>query len=179
MVLASENVILPNIGELIVGAIVFAIVVWVLFKLAFPQIRKTYAERTDKIEGGLKRAEKAQAEAQETLEQYREQLAQARQEANRIREEAREQGQQILEELRAQAREEADRIRRQGEEQLRAERQQVVTSLRAEVGRLAVTLAERIVGESLADDQRQRRTVDDFIAGLEGGAVAAAGQEQQ
>lgn len=178
MILASENVILPNVGELVVGAIVFAIVVWVLYKAAFPQIRKTYAERTDKIEGGLKRAEEAQAEAQQTLEQYREQLAQARQEANRIREEAREQGQQILEELRAQAREEAERIRAQGEEQLRAERQQVITALRGEVGRISVSLAERIVRESLADDERQRRIVDDFLAGLEGGSVAAAGQEQ-
>jgi F-type H+-transporting ATPase subunit b len=176
---AAKNPLIPNAGEIVVGFIAFALVFWVLAKLAFPNIRKTYAERTDRIEGGIQRAEEAQAEAQRTLEQYRAQLAEARGEANRMREEARTQGQQILEELRGQAREEADRIRAQGEEQLAAERAQVVTQLRTEVGRLAVQLAERIVRESLQDDARQRRIVDDFLAGLEGGAAtAAAGREK-
>ncbi len=171
---ATQNPLVPNAGEIVVGFIAFAIVVWVLAKLAFPNIRKTYAERTDRIEGGIRRAEQAQAEAQRTLEQYREQLAQARQEANRLREEARSQGQQILEEMRGQARDEADRIRAQGEDQLAAQREQALTQLRTEVGRLAVQLAERIVRESLQDDARQRRLVDEFLAGLDGGAAPAA-----
>ncbi len=174
---ATKNPLVPNAGEIVVGFIAFAIVVWVLGKLAFPNIRKTYAERTERIEGGIERAQQMQAEAQRTLEQYREQLAQARQEANRTREEARSQGQQIIEELRGRAREEADRVRAQGEEQLAAERAQVVAQLRSEVGRLAVQLAERIVRESLRDDARQRRLVDDFLTGLDGGEAPAGAAE--
>ena len=67
----------------------------VLAKILMPRIQRTLEERTDAIEGGLKRAEDAQADAARLLEQYRAQLAEARHEAARLREEAREQGAQI------------------------------------------------------------------------------------
>ena len=51
--------------------------------------------------------------------------------------------------------------------QIAAERQQAITQLRGEVGGLATTLASRIVGESLEDDARARRTVERFLADLE------------
>ncbi|MCW2668507.1 MAG: atpF, partial [Frankiales bacterium] len=72
-----------------------------------------------------------------------------------------------VDQLTAEARETAARITARGEEQLAAERQQVVVQLRGDIGRLAVELAERIVGESLADEDRQRRVVDRFLADLE------------
>ena len=51
--------------------------------------------------------------------------------------------------------------------QIEADRQQALTALRAEVGSLAVELASRIVGESLADEARQSRMVDRFLAELD------------
>ena len=98
-----------------------------------------------------------QAEAKDALEKYRAQLAEARTEAAQIRDQARAEGQQILEELRAQAQEESARIVARGEEQLATARQQVVNELRGQIGALAVDLAGRVVGESLADDARRRR----------------------
>ena len=74
----------------------------ILGKLLLPRAQKMLEERTDAIEGGLKRAEEAQAEAAQLLDQYRAQLADARHEASRIREEAREQGAQIIAEMREQ-----------------------------------------------------------------------------
>src|SRR5204863_2541061 len=91
----------------------------------------------------------------------------ARQAANKIREEAKEQGQQIVAEHREKAQEEAERIIENGRGQIRAERQQAVASLRAEVGTLATQLASRIVGESLEDDERSTRVVDRFLADLD------------
>jgi len=132
-----------------------------------PRISTTLEERTDKIEGGLRRAEEAQAEANRALEQYRAQLAEARHEASRLREEAREQGAQIKAELRAEGEAERQRIVQAAHAQLDADRQQAISALRAEVGALAVELAGRIVGESLEDEARQRRTVDRFLAQLE------------
>jgi F-type H+-transporting ATPase subunit b len=69
--------------------------------------------------------------------------------------------------MREQAQAEAARIRAAAEAQLQAERAQVVAQLRGEIGGLATTLAGRIVGESLEDDERARRTIDRFIADLE------------
>ena len=69
-------------------------------------------------------------------------------------------------ELREKAEEESSRIRDRGEQQLAAEREQVIAAVRADLGRLAAELAERIVGESLDDDARQRRIVDRFLDDL-------------
>src|SRR6266542_2813953 len=95
------------------------------------------------------------------------QLAGARQEAAKIREDAREQGAQIIAEMREQANAEAERIVSHARTQIDAERAQAVASLRGEVGHMATTLAGRIVGESLEDEAQQRRTVERFLADLE------------
>ena len=163
----QQDPLIPDLTELVIGAIAFVIVFAILAKVLMPRITKTLAERTDAIEGGLKRADEAQAEANQTLKQYREQLAEARHEASRLREEAKEQGAQIKAELRAEGEAERQRIVEAAHAQLEADRQQALTSLRAEVGALAVELASRIVGESLEDEARQLRTVDRFLEQLE------------
>ena len=165
----------PDLTELIIGSIAFLVVFAVLGKVLMPRIAKTLEERTDAIEGGLKRAEDAQAEAAGVLEQYRSQLADARHEASRLREEAKEQGAQIIAEMREQAQVEARRVTEAAQAQLEADRQQALTSLRAEVGVLAVELASRVVGESLEDEARQQRTVDRFLAQLEEQSGSSSG----
>jgi F-type H+-transporting ATPase subunit b len=162
-----QNPLLPNLTELIVGLITFGIIFVVLWRVLIPRLNQTLAERTDKIEGGLQRAEEAQAEANATLAKYREQLAEARHEAARLREEAREQGAQIIAEMREQAQAEARRLVDAAHVQIEADRQQALQSLRTEVGGLAVDLASRVVGESLTDEARQRRTVERFLDELD------------
>jgi F-type H+-transporting ATPase subunit b len=174
-VVPNANPLIPALPELIIGAVSFLIVFAVLGKVLLPRIQATLAERTDKIEGGLERATEAQAEANRTLERYRAQLAEARQEASRLREEAREQGAQIIVEMREQAQAEARRITEAAQAQLAADRQQALAALRQEVGALAVDLAGKIVGESLADDARQHRMVDRFLDQLESQPQGAAG----
>ena len=115
----------------------------------------------------MNEAKQAQAEAKAALDKYNAQLAEARQEAAKIREDAREQGAQIIAEMREQANAEAERIVTHARTQIDAERAQAVASLRSEVGTMATTLAGRIVGESLEDEARQRRTVERFLADLE------------
>ncbi|WP_322748054.1 MULTISPECIES: F0F1 ATP synthase subunit B [unclassified Frankia] len=164
---SDENVLVPPLGELLIGALSFGLLVAFFFWKIYPQIKRTYAERTEGIEGSLARAAHAQQEAQELLTSYRAQLADAQTEAARIREDAREQGIQILTELRAQADTEVAEIKARGEAQLAAERAQIVAQLRREVGDIALELATKIVGHELERDDRQRQLVDDFITGLE------------
>lgn len=168
------NPLIPHAAEVIVGLVVFAILFFFIWKVVAPRFEQAYQERTEAIEGGLQKAEKAQADAAAALEQYQAQLADARGEASRIREDAREQGAAILAEMREQAHAESARILAAAQQQIEAERQAAVASLRSEVGSLAGTLAAKIVGESLDDDERQRRVVDRFLADLEAGA----GQER-
>jgi F-type H+-transporting ATPase subunit b len=170
----EHNPLLPPLGEIIIGLIAFAVVFFVVVKFVAPQFEKAFVARRNAIEGGIERAEAMQAEAKAALEQYRAQLAEARTEAAQIRDAARAEGQQILEELRAQAQEESARIVARGEEQLTAQRQQVVSQLRGEIGTLAVELASRVVGESLADDARRSGTVDRFLDELDGMSASTA-----
>jgi F-type H+-transporting ATPase subunit b len=164
---SSENPLIPTGAELIIGAICFIVVFGMLGKILLPRIQQTLAERTEQIEGGLAKSEEAQAEATALLETYRQQLAEARHEAARMREEAREQGAQIIAEMREQAQAEARRVTESAQAQIEAERQQALASLRAEVGTLATELASRIVGESLTDEARQSRMVDRFLGELD------------
>jgi F-type H+-transporting ATPase subunit b len=172
MVLAAQgeqiNPLVPHPVEIVVGTIAFLLLLWVLGKSVYPQFEKVYAERTDRIEGGLKRAEEAQEQAAALKRQYEEQLAGLRAEAARIRDDARAEGNRIRAELREQAEEEAARIRQRGEEQLAAQREQAVRQLRGEIGGLSVQLAERLIGSSLTDDGRRRETVDSFLSELDG-----------
>jgi len=163
----EHNPIVPLWQELVLGTIAFALICYVLMKFVFPRMEETFRARVDAIEGGIKRAEEAQAEANQLLEQYRAQLAEARTEAARIRDEARADAEGIRQDVLAKAREESDRIIAAGRDQLAAQRESIVRDLRAEVGSLAVDLASRIVGESLADEARSRGTVDRFINELD------------
>jgi F-type H+-transporting ATPase subunit b len=176
---SAQNPLLPSWPEFIIGTVVFIIVFGILGKMLLPRIMKMLAEREDAIQGGINRADEAQAEAQAVLAQYRAQLEDAKHEASRMREEAREQGAQIIAEMRERAEAEARRITEAAQAQIEAERQQALISLRAEVGSLAVDLASRIVGESLTEHARQSRMVDRFLDGIEtqsGAAQSGAAQ---
>ena len=168
---ASTNPLLPSWPEFIIGTILFLLVFGALAKFLLPRAQQTLAQRTEMIEGGLARSEEAQAEAKQLLDQYREQLAEARHEAARLREEAREQGAQIIAEMREQAQAEARRITESAQAQIEAERQQAMVSLRNDVGRISTDLAGRIVGESLTEETRQKGIVERFLAELESGDV--------
>ena len=163
----TQNPLVPSLTEIITGLIAFFIVFGVLAKVLMPRIQQTLQERTAAIEGGLDRAEEAQAEAARLLDQYKAQLAEARHEASRMREQAKAEGAQIKAELREQGEAERQRLVDSARAQIDADRQQALTALRAEVGALSVELASRIVGESLQDEARQRGTVDRFLAELE------------
>jgi F-type H+-transporting ATPase subunit b len=163
----AHNPIVPLWQEIVIGSIAFALLCYVLMKYVFPRMEETFKARVDAIEGGIKRAEAAQAEANKLLEQYKAQLAEARTEAASIRDEARADAEEIRRDVLAKAQEERDRIIAAGKEQLTAERQTIVRELRAEIGTLAVDLASKIVGESLADEARRRGTVERFLEDLE------------
>ncbi|WP_326958187.1 MULTISPECIES: F0F1 ATP synthase subunit B [unclassified Amycolatopsis] len=179
LVLASETPlpIVPDISELILGIVAFLILLFILKKYVVPRFEAAYEERAQKIEGGIEKAEKAQAQAEAALAEYQAQLKEARGEAAKIRDDARLEAEQIKAELRAEAESESQRIVAQGQAQLQAQKAQIIAELRADMGRNAVELASRIVGESLEDEARRRGTVDRFLAELDtAGAAGGAGK---
>jgi F-type H+-transporting ATPase subunit b len=163
---ASNNFLVPDATFFFeLGA--FALLFFVLARYIIPPINKAMKARQDAIRNEFAELDEAKGRANAAEAEYKAQLADARKEAAKIRDEAREQGNVIVAELRAQGQAEAARIVETAHAQIAADRQAAVTSLRGEVGTLATSLAGRIVGESLDDDARQSRVVERFLAELE------------
>src|SRR5215207_6617565 len=100
---AEPSPLAPHTAEIIFGFVFLILLFFVFRQVVVPKFEKAYADRTQAIEGGMIEAKQAQAEAKAALDQYNAQLAEARQEAARIREDAREQGAAIIAEMREQA----------------------------------------------------------------------------
>jgi F-type H+-transporting ATPase subunit b len=163
----TTNPLIPAIYDIVWSLVPFAIILFLFWRVVLPRMRKILDERAELIEGGISKAEKAQEEAAAALEQYQAQLAEGRAEAAKIREQARQDGTKILNELKEQAQTEAARITASAQAQIEAERQAALVSLRAEVGSLALDLASGVIGQSLSDDKKASALVDRFLADLE------------
>jgi F-type H+-transporting ATPase subunit b len=163
---AQGNFLVPN-ATFIAEIVAFGIIVYILAKWVIPPVNKAMTERQEKIKAQFDEAAQAKADAESTGSELKAQMADARAEASRIREEAREQGAQIIAQHREQAQVEAERITSNAHAQIEVDRAQALSQLKGEVGTIATTLAGRIVGESLDDDARQKRSVERFIAELE------------
>ena len=152
----------PHWEELVVGALAFAVLFFFVWKWVLPRIRQLLDERREKIQGELERAEETRTTADRELAEYRQQLANAREEANGIIEEARRTAEQLRADIQAKAESEAAATVTRAQEEIRAERDRVFQELRGEVGEIAVGLAGRVVGESL-DPKAHERLIDDYI----------------
>ncbi|HWU47280.1 MAG TPA: F0F1 ATP synthase subunit B [Humibacter sp.] len=173
----TQSPVLPAIPDLVWGTLAFIIVLVFFIRKVLPGLNKVLDERRDAIDGGIQRAEQAQAEANAALEHYTAQLTEARSEAARIRDQARSEGASIVAEFKEQASAEAARITANAQVQIEVERAAALASLHDEVGSLALDLASSIIGEALTDDTRSTEIVDRFLADLEADTKAKADLE--
>ena len=161
----------PHWGELIVGALAFGVLYFFMAKWVIPRVNSLLDERRAKIQGELEKAETTRVDADHLLADYKQQLANAKDEANRIIEEARKTAEQVRRDLQGKAEEESQTIVARAQEEIRAERDRVFQELRQQVGEIAVELAGRVVGQTL-DKGAHERLIDEYIdsvASSEGG----------
>ena len=168
VILADHNPVLPDNTELIIGAVSFAIVFFFLYSRALPGIKKLLEERTEAIEGGLLKAEAAQAEAERIKADFTARLAESRHEAAEVRAKAQAEGAALVDKAREEANRQRESIVAAGQAQLAADRNSAVSVLKADLGKLAVELADKIVGERAADAALQERIIDRFLDELDG-----------
>lgn len=161
----AGNFLVPN-ATFIAELVAFLLILFVLGRYVVPPVQKAMKARQDIIRQQMEDAESTKVKLAEAENEYKRALAEARTQAAQIRDEARADAAAMREELLGKAHEEANRIIASGSEQLQAERAAIVRDLRAEMGKLAVDLAGKIVGESLADEAKRKGTVDRFLADL-------------
>ena len=163
---SSVDLVLPETAELIAGIIAFGIVFFFVWKWALPAINKTLDERSAAIAGRLDEAEKAKAEAESLLADYRAQLADSKSKGSEIIEEARSQAENLKADIVAKAQAEAEQLVTKAREEAATEKSRMLAETRDEVANLSIDLAEKMVGESL-DRKAQLGLVERYLSELE------------
>jgi len=174
--LAAGNFLIPD-ATFLAEIFAFVIILAVMYKFVVPPLQKSVTLRQEMIRKQIEDSKEAKERLDAAEAEYKTMVSEARTEAAKAREEGNKVRQEIIESAKEQARLEAEAVTSRAEARLEVERRQVFAELRGEIGRLAVELSERIVGESLADDERQSRVVDRFLADLENAPAAATAGE--
>ena len=159
----APNPILPEANEIIWGGLSFLVLFVLMVKYGYPAITKSMDARAERIRGDLDEAARARTEADTVLDDYRRQLADARNESNRIIEEARQTADQLRRDLMTRAETEVADLRARAREDIEAAKGRAMTDLRAEVSTLAIELAEKVVGRNL-DAESNKALVESFIS---------------
>jgi F-type H+-transporting ATPase subunit b len=158
----APSPIVPAKNEVIWGAISFTVLLVLMWKFAFPGLKKGLEARTTRIRENLDEAERTKSEAQRILEDYQRQLADAKNESNRIIEEARQTAEQMRRDLMARAEAEVNELRDRTRQEIEAAQQRALADLRREVSELAIGAAEVVVQRNL-DRDTNRAIVERFI----------------
>lgn len=161
----APNPILPATNEIIYGTASFLILFLLMWKFAYPAVKKGMAARSARIEATLSSADKAMADAQTVLSEYRAQLTDAKNEGNRIIEEARQQADAVRKQMLARAEADVASTRMKAAEDLAAQADRLKADLTSHVKSLSLELAGKVVGANL-DTETNAALVDRYIAEL-------------
>lgn len=143
-------------GLFIWSAITFVILVIALYKLAFNPIMAMQKKRQAEIHEAIESAERLKEEAQMLLAEYKQQLADARVEAEEIIERARKVGESTKAEILAAAKEQSERMLNSAREQIERETRQALSEIKVQAADLALAAAEKVVSKALTTEEDLR-----------------------
>jgi F-type H+-transporting ATPase subunit b len=161
----GTQLVTPELGTILWTLVTFVILFFLLKRFAWGPLLQMLDEREKSVKDSLEAAERARAEADETLRKNQEILAGARRETQALLEQGRKESETMRAEILAQARQEAQGLVEQGKRQIQFEQKQAIDSLRAQVADLAIGAAERLIHAEL-DDARHRQLVADYVKSL-------------
>jgi F-type H+-transporting ATPase subunit b len=159
-------------GLMIWTVITFAVVLFVLRRVAFGRIQKIIDARRDRIREALDEADKARSEARELRELTKKEREEAKAERERILEESRRQGQAQFEKARAQADEDLKRRLEENRKEIEAENRKLREQIRRDVVELTLLASEKVTGKAL-DAGDQRRLIDEAIEEIDVKRIAS------
>lgn len=143
--------VVPSLAEIWPALIAFAVLFFLLKKLAFGPILNMLQQRSDTIRESLEKAEETKVEAERLLEDYKTQLAEARAEAAGLVEQGRKIAESMKDDIIAQANEEATLIIERAREAVVAEKKLAMAELQGSVASLSVSVAGKLIGEKLTE----------------------------
>ncbi len=159
-------------GLMVWTILTFLIVLWVLRRFAFGRIQGLIDQRRDRIREALDEADKARAEARELRELVKREREEALAERERILDESRRQAQVQLDQARAAADTDLKERLEKNREELEAENARLRETIRRDVVELTLLAAEKVTGKVL-DEEDQRRLIDETIVEVDVKRIAS------
>ena len=153
----------PELGLVFWMTVSFLIVVFILRKFAWGPILSSLKERETSIEDALNAAKKAKDEVANMKAENEQLLKLARNERDMMLKEARDTKDAIVNEARAKAQTEADRMIASARESIQNEKMAAITELKNQVATLSIEIAEKVIRQQLASDDKQKALVNDLL----------------
>jgi F-type H+-transporting ATPase subunit b len=171
---SGSFLITPSVGLMIWTLILFGISMYILWKLAFPRISEALDRRQHAIEESIDHAERVRHEADELLEEYRERLREARNQAEQIIDRARKSADARERETLEETQQRREQLMEQTRRDIEAETRRAIQQIRREVADLTVLATEKVTRKVL-DEADQRRLVEEALGDLDFSALAPDG----
>jgi F-type H+-transporting ATPase subunit b len=160
---SSSDLVKPFPGLMIWTLVVFFVAFLVLRKYAFGPLAELVEKRRTIVRENLEASERAREEAQKLLDEYKQQLAQARREAGEIVERARATGAELERQMREEAAAQREREIAAAKQAIEAETRQAIEQIKNQVADLTLLATEKVIGRAL-DEREGRRLVEEALA---------------
>jgi F-type H+-transporting ATPase subunit b len=171
---SGNFLVTPSVGLMIWTLLAFGISLTILRKAAFPRIAKALDKRRRAIVDSIESAERTRLEADELLQEYRERLKEAREQAEDIVTRARRASESLQEETKAAAKQQREELMEDTRRDIESETRRALDEIRKEVANLTVLATEKVTRKSLDDDD-QRRLVEEALEEVDFSVLAKDG----
>jgi F-type H+-transporting ATPase subunit b len=168
---ASNPLLEASPGLMIWTLVLFGLTLLILKRYVFGPIGQALEKRRAQIQQSIEDAESSRDEAVKLLGQYQTQLAEARREADQLRERARREGEAQKAEIVDAAHAQRDRVLKDTEQLVEAETRQALSGMRDDVVGLALTATEKVTGKALTEADH-RRLIEEVIREADLSALA-------
>ncbi len=157
----------PDFGLIFWMFVAFAVLFFLLWKFAWPAIMKGVDSRADLIDQGVLYAREAKEQLDNAKQQAEKFEAEARSRQADILREADRMKSQIIEEARTEAAREAKKEMDAAKVAIEQARKEARQSFRDEVSAAALDIAQKVVGKQLSDPSAQAKLVDNILDQIE------------
>ena len=171
---SGNFLVTPSVGLMIWTLLAFGITFLILRKLAFPRIAEALDKRRKAIEESIDSAERTRVEADRLLQEYRERLREAREQADEIVSRSRKAADKLQDEAKVDANKKREELMEQTRRDIEQETRRAIDQIRREVADLTVLATEKVTRKSLDDDDH-RRLIDEALAEFDFEALAHTG----
>jgi F-type H+-transporting ATPase subunit b len=161
----------PNVGLMIWTLIAFGITLTILRKAAFPRIAEALDKRRKAIEDSITHAEETRKEADKLLQEYRERLKEAREQAEDIVARANKAADRLGDEAKTDAKQTRESMMADTRREIEFETQRAVEEIRREVANLTVLATEKVTRKTL-NDEDHKRLIEDALGEFDFSALS-------